>query len=121
MYEYFAARATEGAGNFFAKESRCKSDGTNIELRALVFLPPYDVGVSNEVIFHTKFDEAAKKYFFNMLLRHKTGIYSAWVAAVPSFATEVRKQLLNWRGITDEDRNKYINLGEKLAEVGTIE
>ena len=114
IHEYFTARTVEGAGNFLVQEVRCNFDGTNAELHAIVFLPPYDVGVSQEVSLYTKFDEVTRKYFFNALLIHKTGIYSSWVAAVPSFVDEIRKQLLNWRGLSDKEKHKYIDLGKKL-------
>lgn len=72
-------------------------------------LRPYEMGISQEssIIVQRQSDG---RWRFLMKSERKTGLTSSWVSQYRTFADEIRKQLLLWRMMSEEDQNRYLDM-----------
>jgi len=110
LKEYVSAYTTDRVGVFAARNLRV---GTLVEkgeeiplLEAEVLLAPFDLGLMQRFILQP-YPIGSGRYSFRMHLTRLSGIREAWLSGNRSFIDRVRKQMLLWRVLTAEDKNRY--------------
>jgi hypothetical protein len=107
LSEYYAGSGT-------AKDRFMISDTNPVNMKEMklelkVELAPFEKGITQYVVLSfTKETEIASRYVFNIYLRHLTGERSAWIHSSYAYIDDVRKQLLLWRALNEENRRAYI-------------
>lgn len=85
-------------------------------LELMVWLAPYDLGVSQRVFLRTlPTDDIPGIYRIEMHLQRVSGDVVSWQRLNTSFLNVLRKRFLVWRTIAPEMREEYLIEGEKLA------
>ncbi|MGC8935452.1 MAG: M28 family peptidase [Thermoproteota archaeon] len=113
LEEYFKAHSSETPDPFIVRS--IKTDIKNKVQELLVSLMPLESGVYQRATISSKFYEDVRKFDFVLRLEKIEGTPDTWVVLNYGFVDAVRKQLLTWRLISEQDRAKYINLAEKMG------
>ena len=91
-------------------------------LELMVWLAPYDLGVSQRVFLRTlPTDDIPGIYRIEMHLQRVSGDVVSWQRLNTSFLNVLRKRFLVWRTIAPEVREEYLVEGEKLAQGTGVE
>jgi ABC-type antimicrobial peptide transport system permease subunit len=118
LYEFFEAHAVERTDAVFAtKEISFCEEGASKTLVLRVRLTPFEMGVVQEVRVGASIPADDERYHFGLYLKRIDGILNIWKMSNRRFADEVRKQLLIWRGLVQEDKEEYMKRASKLAEI----
>ena len=107
LREYFLIYESESVGGvFFAQKINTSESegGKKKHLTATVNLAPFDMGMKQTVEFTTYLDEIKYHYTFEINLVRLEGILSAWESSVRRFVDSIRKQLLIWRSLPQEEK-----------------
>ena len=90
-------------------------------LDLMVWLAPYDLGVSQRVVLRTlPTEDIPGIYRIEMQLQRVSGDVASWKRLNTSFLGVLRKRFLVWRTIPAEVRAEYLLAGERLA-AGEVE
>ena len=73
-------------------------------LGSTVWLKPYDLGVSQRVEIALPLDPETHEYVAHIRITRLSGHTAAWQRTVRPFLGSLRKQFLNWRATTPDDR-----------------
>ena len=119
LHEWLRLHTEAGAGPFV-------SDGATVVhqpaddtqgVQAQVWLSPYDVGVSQDVLIEiTPFSEGGESAFYEVTvtLTRLSGQSNAWTRSNRAFVAELRKQFLLWRGLSAPRRQEYVQKTQDL-------
>ncbi|MCS7253936.1 MAG: FtsX-like permease family protein [Armatimonadota bacterium] len=127
LREYLEAHADYSLGQFSTDKVTLSSYSTEYgegyRLEAMVWLAPYDLGVSEYFILET---QPTKDIFANTIhitIRRESGDEASWMRVTRNFLNLIRKQFLIWRTFRVEIKERYREMGfEALMETqGTIE
>jgi hypothetical protein len=83
-------------------------------LRSTVWLKPYDLGVSQRIEISLPTDPDTREFIAHIRITRLSGHTAAWQRTVKPFLGSLRKQFLNWRATTPEDRS------EMFAEASSL-
>jgi len=111
--EYFNFLAVDQGVGFIITEH-----AVSIKDRSLIAtanLSPYDAGISQRIVLTIKPEE--DKLEFVLLLHHLTGPSTVWEASSRMCVDAIRKQLLMWRGLRAQEREKYIKMAKESREL----
>ena len=115
--EFMDIHLNPDIGIFWVKEpimfeEVLESDGRNVILRTIVALPPWDAGFLEQfkLVANKKGD---KPFTFGVYLKYLGGERHPWKNRNPTFIDSIRKQLLLWRGLKQEEKDNYIQKGEE--------
>jgi hypothetical protein len=104
---------TEGVGLGLAREG----EDPVYHLDLQVWLAPYDLGVSQQVVLRMlPAEDIAGIYRIEMEIHRTSGDVASWQRLNTSFLDVLRKRFLVWRTITQEMREEYAALGRELTE-----
>lgn len=78
--------------------------GLTPALRSTVWLKPYDLGVSQGMEISLPADPETGEFVAHVRITRLSGHTAAWQRAARPFLGSLRKQFLNWRATTPEDR-----------------
>ncbi|MEM2373981.1 MAG: hypothetical protein QXI11_06015, partial [Thermoproteota archaeon] len=125
--EYFDAHRTEGVGAFatfgdieWKSEENIAEDKDVKLITANVRLAPFDVGITQQVSLIAE-SHRKRPYGLTIYLRRTTGLLSDWVNSNRPFIDNMRKQLLIWRTLKTDVKEKYIETGlETFKKKGFI-
>ena len=82
----------------------------------MVWLAPYDLGVSQRVFLRTlPTEDMPGIYRIEMHLQRVSGDVASWQRLNTSFLNVLRKRFLVWRTIPQEVREEYLVAGVQLA------
>ena len=116
--EYFEAHATERADTVFATRAIHYREEEKIKsLIMKIRLAPFEMGVVQETRINAKIPAKEERYHFELYLHRLGGYLRIWETTNRKFADEVRKQMLIWRGLTREDKEKYMKRASELKEI----
>lgn len=108
-----------GAESFFIKDpGKYKipgSGGKGFFIDFDMWLAPIDLGNSQKVRIWTEADEHEVMYI-HVEATWITGDLSSWQTCNLGFLTTLRKQMLLWRMVEEEEREWYIQMAESLPE-----
>ncbi|MEM4297305.1 MAG: hypothetical protein QW815_02930, partial [Nitrososphaerota archaeon] len=114
--QYLAGRAP--------KPSKSARDGTHpvlkdkgeMRLGLDVSLAPYEQGINQHVEIASIYEESTKRYSFELIMTKISGADAMWATQAYFFADDLRKQVLIWRAITVEERNRYLEFSKGLIK-----
>jgi ABC-type antimicrobial peptide transport system permease subunit len=112
LEEFFKAHASETPDPFIVRDVK-----TNIKEKVqelFVSLMPLESGVYQKAVISSRFYEDTRKYDFMLRLEKIEGTPDTWVVLNYGFVDAVRKQLLTWRLLSENDRKRYISLVDAL-------
>jgi len=119
LYEFLNAYRMERMGAFMIRNLTVKEEVVRgeklLSLSAIVHLSPYEQGIVQEATLRARYDAASRKYLFLLVLKRLEGIYTLWVQNNRPFIDAVRKQFLVWKGLSAEEKKRYI--GKPLEAV----
>ena len=83
-------------------------------LRSTVWLKPYDLGVSQSVEISLPDDPETREFIAHIRVTRLSGHTAAWQRTVKPFLGSLRKQFLNWRATTPDDRAEMFTEAAQL-------
>lgn len=109
------------AGEFFCSPPEAgiragEEGGAEPYVRTQAWLKPYDLGVSQTVELTVHRDEQTGDNVARVLMQRESGDVDSWERCVHRFIGHLRKRLLTWRGVTDEDRARLLEQGRELLD-----
>ncbi|HEY3333161.1 MAG TPA: FtsX-like permease family protein [Capsulimonadaceae bacterium] len=111
--EWLHSYVEQSVGDFLVQDvevSKFDSQfGKAFELRAKVWLAPFDLGVSQNIRLQTVPTELEDVFAVIMILHRQSGDVSNWKRVNRRFLNVVRKQFLIWRTLSAEQRERYLN------------
>jgi len=78
-------------------------------------LAPYEAGTIERININALWNEKDKNYDFTIILERMIGVDDIWVKGSYAFVDDLRTQILLWRFLSVENRNKYIQMARKEA------
>ena len=126
LHRVFASYGEGSVGDFmtegveFHREKAGEDPVYSLEL--MVWLAPYDLGVSQRVVLRTlPTEDMPGIYRIEMHLQRVSGDVASWKRLNTSFLSVLRKRFLVWRTIPAEVRGEYLVAGERLAAGEVVE
>jgi len=81
-----------------------------IQLIAHCRFAPYDLGIKSNVIITATKKKDSPVYTFELLIKRLEGYRQSWRTSSVIVAGELRRQLIVWRGLSPEEREKYMRI-----------
>ena len=125
---YFDSYSEESVGTFYtegASLDRVETEhGEGYDIAMTIGLAPFDLGVSQHVVFRAVPEAEHNIYVITLQIRRLSGEDSSWRRVNQRFINVIRKQFLIWRTVDPETKAGYgaqgeEQLAEKRAEVTT--
>lgn len=115
MRDYFEAHADESASDFYTEGvtfERLRDEtrqGEHYAIRMMVWLAPYDLGVSQRISLQTSpvGGEEEDLYRIHLTVYRESGEIASWKRVNRRFLNLIRKQLLIWRTFNVEVRGEF--------------
>ena len=85
-------------------------------LTSTIWLKPYDLGVSQHLEIALPTDPETGEFIARITLVRQSGHVASWQRTVKPFLTALRKQFLNWRATTEEDRTAMYAEAKQLLQ-----
>jgi hypothetical protein len=112
LVEWFRSYEEQSVGDFLTQDirtgARSMENGLGYELTGRVWLAPFDLGVSQDMVLETVPTELEDVYAVNLSLTRLSGDVSNWKRVNRRFLNVVRKQFLIWRTLSAEERERYL-------------
>jgi len=83
-------------------------------IETTIWLKPFDLGVSQRLRITLPIDLETHEYIARITIERLGGSGSAWTRAVKPFLGVLRKQFLNWRAVSDEERVEMFGEAKNL-------
>ena len=127
MRDYFEAHADESASDFYTDQIAFSQSTETIDgeekaiyaISMMVWLAPYDLGVSQSIKFVTSpvGGEEEELYQITLDVHRESGEIASWKRVNRRFLNLVRKQLLIWRTFSADVRGEFHDRGRQESEV----
>ena len=123
LREYLEAHADYSLGHFSTGDIRMRTvdtpRGQAYELDLMVWLAPYDLGVSERLLLRTVPSEDEEEVFdIRCAIARESGDESSWIRVTRNFVNMLRKQYLLWRTFRPELKAEYGHRGRELIPFG---
>jgi len=109
LEEYLKVKAADKSGAFMASDIRLEKSEETISLNMITQIRPYEAGVNQDTRITAIRSKDKSKYTFEIYLRRKTGLLHVWQRSNRRLMDELRKQFLLWRGLSPEEKKKYMS------------
>jgi hypothetical protein len=120
FHRWLDANGEGSSGPFFCAPSELSLNREGPEcipaIASTVWLKPYDLGVSQRVRIDLPTDPATGEFVARLRVERLSGPVSAWQRTMATFLQTVRRQFLNWRVTTLEDRQEMFAEAKTLLE-----
>jgi len=131
FYRWLDANGEGSSGPFYCappklllnqSDAEVRSGGLIPAIETQVWLKPYDLGVSQRLTIDLPTDPETNEYIAHISIERLSGTISAWERAVMPFLGSLRKQFLNWRAVSDEERAEMFEESKELfTKTQTVE
>jgi hypothetical protein len=115
LREYLEAHTDYSLGHFSTDRVQMRAfsteHGEGYRLECMVWLAPYDLGVSEYFIIETRPTEDIFVNTIHITIRRESGDESSWLRVTRNFLNLIRKQFLLWRTLRPETKQHYIQAG----------
>lgn len=115
LREYLEAHTDYSLGHFSTDRVQMSAfptdHGEGYRLECMVWLAPYDLGVSEYFIIETRPTEDIFVNTIHITIRRESGDESSWLRVTRNFLNLIRKQFLLWRTLRPETKQHYIQAG----------
>lgn len=125
FHRYLLDHGEGSAGPFFAgppsvgiseRPDPLQPDGCIPEVRSTIWLKPYDLGVSQELVIDLQTDPETREYIACITLERLSGTREAWLRLNHHFVSQIRRHFLHWRAVSAEDREELYQEARALLE-----
>ena len=120
LQEYLAAHADYSLGHFSTAEISLDTiqteRGDGYDLSLMVWLAPYDLGVSEHLHLRTVLTEDAEVYAVRAVITRESGDEASWLRVTRNFVNMLRKQFLLWRTFPVGLKAEYGQRGTRILE-----
>jgi hypothetical protein len=124
LNEYMSAHADYSLGNFSTADIELRTVqneyGEGYEQSLMVWLAPYDLGVSERLVLQTVPTEEAEVYQIRALIIRESGDQSSWLRVTRNFINMLRKQYLLWRTFPAGLKGEYGRRALALLDTGGV-
>ena len=120
MRDYFEAHADESASDFYTDQvAFSEADEDSYQIGMMVWLAPYDLGVSQSIKFVTSpvGGEEEDLYKITLEVHRESGEIASWKRVNRRFLNLLRKQLLIWRTFSVDIRAEFHERGRTESAV----
>jgi len=121
LKDYFDSYSEESIGSFYtegAELGRFKTDlGEGYSISMRVWLAPFDLGVSQDVVFRATPTEIPGIYGIHVIIKRLSGEDSSWRKVNSSFMNSIRKQFLIWKTVIPEAKENYRKRALEMLEM----
>lgn len=118
MHEFLQSVEGVSVGQLAVDDLRAECGEANGKpspsVRFRAWLAPFDLGISHDADLRIVYREERGVYQFHLTAERASGDQRNWRRLTPRFILTLRKQLLMWRILSDEERHKYMERGERL-------
>ena len=122
---YFDSYSEESVGTFYtegASLDRVETEhGEGYSISMTIGLAPFDLGVSQYVVFRAVPEAEHNIYVVTLQIRRLSGEDSSWRRVNQRFINVIRKQFLIWRTVDPEIKAGYRVQGEDLLAGKPVE
>ncbi|MBV9851636.1 MAG: M28 family peptidase [Armatimonadetes bacterium] len=112
LAEWFRSYEEQSVGDFLTQGirtgTRVMENGVGFVLTGRVWLAPFDLGVSQDMVLETVPTDLQDVYEVHLTLTRLSGDVSNWKRVNRRFLNVVRKQFLIWRTLSAEQRERYL-------------
>lgn len=84
------------------------------EVTTTIWLKPFDLGVSQRLVISLPTDPETNEYIAKIEIERLSGTIAAWTRTILPFLKSLRKQFLNWRAVTDQERSEMYSEAKTL-------
>jgi len=121
LKEYLEAHADYSLGHFSTGDIKLVAEphpkGESYQLTLMVWLAPYDLGVSERLLLHTVPSEDEEEVFeIQAIIARESGDESSWIRVTRNFVNMLRKQYLLWRTFPTGLKGQYGQRGRDFVE-----
>ncbi|RLF04295.1 MAG: hypothetical protein DRK00_07045 [Thermoprotei archaeon] len=109
IYEYLKAHTVETAERFIVDELGI--DPEKVAVVAIMSLKPLESGTRQRAVISIRYLETENRYLFVINLELLHGARDVWMAANYHVVDALRKQMLLWRSLSEEERRMYVEKG----------
>jgi len=125
LHEYFSAHTDYSLGQFSTDEIVLAAEefdyGEGYSLRTMVWLAPYDLGVSEHLTIQTMPSEDEEIFEIKTEIVRASGDDASWLRVTRNFINILRKQYLLWRTFPIDQKEEYGKRAEGLLAAGSPE
>ncbi len=118
LLDYLAAHADYSLGNFSTGDISLEAveyeRGDGYALSVMVWLAPYDLGVSEHVTLETVPSEDEEIFEINAVIRRESGDEASWIRVTRNFINLLRKQYLLWRTLPTPLKGEFGQRGRAI-------
>ncbi len=122
LHEYFTAHTDYSLGQFSTDEiglsHRTYDYGKGYALESMVWLAPYDLGVSEKLAIETIPTEDEEIFEIHADILRVSGDDASWLRVTRNFINILRKQYLLWRTFPAAQKEEYGQRAEELLAEG---
>ena len=123
MYEFFEAHRTEESGSFWVRDLRVtehKEAGVSAKsLEMIARIVPYEANIEQKCRLMFIGKVGSDKYSVILHITRIFGILTTWKHSNRNFIDHIRKQLLTWRSLPPNQRERYIKSASDLLKEAT--
>jgi len=130
MRDYFEAHSDESASDFYTDQIAFSRGSANPEdpeeegyaVGMMVWLAPYDLGVSQSIRFVTSPSGGEEQDLFKLTLEvhRESGEIASWKRVNRRFLNLIRKQLLIWRTFSADIRGEFHERGRQESDAAEV-
>lgn len=121
---WFSAHGEGSAGSYFAgapelclaEELDPNTQGLVPQMRAQIWLKPFDLAVSQQSVIKTPFDPQTGEFKAHLELSRISGTREAWLRLNKSFVAELRRHFLHWRAVTEAEQEEMLKEARERLE-----
>ena len=122
---YLSDHGEGSSGRFFASVPRAGVSGEldlfeeNAyipQISATIWLKPFDLGVSQEMVIDLPMDEETGEYKARITLTRLSGTKESWLRLNHGFVSLIRQHFLHWRAVGPQERAEMFEEARQLLE-----
>ncbi len=118
LQEYLAAHADYSLGHFSTADIGLTTDeweyGEGYKVGVMVWLAPYDLGVSERLSLETVPTEDEEVSQIRAVIQRESGDEASWIRVTRNFINMLRKQYLLWRTFPAGQKGEYGARGRRM-------
>lgn len=90
------------------------------EVRCTIWLKPFDLGVSQELVISTPTDPHTREFIARLRIVRLSGTRESWLRLNPPFVARLRQNFLYWRAVSLEERERLFEEARGLLRADLL-
>ena len=124
FHRYFQDHGEGGGGPFFAAPPACgireAAEGPVPEIATVVWLKPFDLGVSERLVISLPRDPETGEFIARIRLTRLSGTREAWMRLNHRFVGRIRRHFLYWRAVGPDERAEMFEESKATLESSVV-